>query len=60
MPVPRLGNIVLLIAIAKARRMVQTKGRTYITTVQADSESSVTQKLTSDHVSQAHFGIICN
>jgi hypothetical protein len=31
-----------------------------ITTVQADSELSVTHKLTSDHVSQAHFGIICN
>jgi hypothetical protein len=59
-PVPHLGNVVLLIAMAKVPLMLQTKDRTKITPVQADSESSVTQKLTSDHVSQAHFGIICN
>ena len=60
MYVPHLGNVVLLIAIAKIPLMLQAKGRTKITTVQADSELSVTHKLTSDHVSQAHFGIICN
>jgi hypothetical protein len=55
-----LGSVVLLIALAKVPLMLQAKGRTKITTVQADSELSVTHKLTSDHVSEAHFGIICN